>query len=72
MVDVPAHTLMGLVLKASGKPEELARSWMGTAEQEARALLNSSPNAEEVVIDTLELESVDTQAVLNPISAEES
>ena len=34
-VDVPAATLAGLVLKASGNPTQVAQQWVKRAEREA-------------------------------------
>lgn len=42
MVDVPAVTLMGLVLKASSAPQALAAQWMDRAEKAVKQLLEDT------------------------------
>ena len=72
-VDVPATTLLGLVLRASGRPQELAASWMQQAEAQAKELLESPgvATAEPDVQVTEVCELTDTDVVVNPLTTGE-
>ena len=69
MIDVPATTLMGLVLKASGNAQGLASSWVRHAEQEVKDLLPTAAINEVMEDDMVEIEAADTAAVINPLTS---
>lgn len=62
-VDIPMSTLAGLVLRASGKPDQLAKQWVSRADREATQLLHQ-PEAYEAEL--LEVVRIDANSQSTP------
>ena len=73
-VDVPVSLLAGLVLHASGSPEQLARSWVARAVSDAKELGRGQPG-ENNTLEIAQMGGVTVEqlqvppAVLNPVTA---